>query len=178
MTTAPAMTAPADKPVMVFRLLSGRHEDVKPGWTRPVDANGKPIMNDPDTGVPILPQKHVYDAHDPANNIIRTHVDLAKKFGSDKFQRLSADGSVTGENLETALQDSLAENSRLAEKVKQLEEMLAGSPQTHSTDPGYSGMSLKQLVEHCEANEIDLSGVNKRSKDDVLAAIMLHENNG
>lgn len=168
-------TKEAPKELMAFRLNQGCHEQTAEGWERPVDKDGKPVWFNPE-GQPLLPKSHMYRFNEEGNNIVRSSVDLAKKYGEEKFSYLSGDGSVV--DLKGSANRELV---RLVEsqaaRLKELEAQIEAqkpTPEKISLEPGVEGMTAKQLASYCQDNEIDAKGC--KSREDYLAAIQLHKN--
>lgn len=112
---------------MRFKLMAGGH----------TDENGKS-----------------YHAKDPGRNIIKTDLDLVKKFG-DKFKKLSDSGK----------DDDGEDDSRVEGTIKKLDlDVLRAN---------YEAMTVDELKKFADAEEIDLDGATKKA--DIVAAIMLHE---
>lgn len=166
------MTATEEKPLNVYRLNSGLHEDTKPGWRRPVGPDGKPQFFN-EHGMAIIEESHLYVARDPNNNIVRTHKDLIKSHGAEKFTLLSGDPALIGEAQANANNELLRDNAALRAKIKELEERNNVAPERLSTDPGLTGLTVAQLKERAEDLGVDVSGC--RTKDQLVSAIVAHE---
>lgn len=171
-----AKLVPLDKDLHVFRLLQGCFEDTAPGWTHPVDADGKKIKQNPETGTPIVPKSHMYRWNEDGNNIVKSTEDLVKRYGRAKFERLTGDSDVIDLKASVANQLLVDENERVNAQLKEALAEIAKlkSPETEKVNllGGLTGMTLKQLQVYCQDNEIDTQGC--RTKEDYLAAAQLH----
>jgi hypothetical protein len=155
--------AVAERPTNVFRIKQSIHEDVKPGWVRPVGPDDKPLLRD-ENGQPIMPEKHTYRAGQQGNDVIRTHHDLVKKFGGDKFERLSGDPSLMPAEVSAANDKLLNENEALRQRIADME---AAAKAKNPVDPTalppqnveLAGLTEEQLVQHAQAEEIDVAGI-------------------
>lgn len=177
-------SSPTPKPVHVFRLNHGCYVAPMEGWDRPKDKDGNPLLREPETGNPILHPDHVYRYNEEGNNIIRSTIELDKRFPNDpsdnfgpKFTRVSGDPSLVDDRAAAANMALITDNEKLKQsndekdaKIREMQEMLLKAGCV-STTPGLEGMTLAQLDELAKTENIDLSGC--RTKADKIAAIEL-----
>jgi hypothetical protein len=118
-----------------FRLKVGLFGDTH--RTPKLDENGKPVLDR--NGKPIIKKTHnIYNANVPSRSVVVSASDLVKKFGREKFERLSDDAAIP-----TAEDDEVVDRD---------------------TGDEFSDMSVKQLRDWAETMEVDLGGATTKSK--------------